>query len=175
MNRPQEKTPRQESSQNDHMESLLLNLQACDAKLKELREQRYQLREKLKSCLNQQGKDFCDLKVSGADYNLRIKRRQVVDYKEDALRERLGDERYRKILAPDINKIKKQLDDLEDALAAHLDLIGSPSPALVHKAVKKGLMTYKDFAGLFSKESKETLYVCQGKYIPWKEGRARKR
>ena len=175
MNRPQEKTTLKQNSLNGNIEALLLKLQACDAELKQLQDQRYQIREELKSCLKQEGQDFCDVKVSGQDFNLRVKRRQVVDYKEDELRQRLGDERYREILAPDINKIKKQLDKLDGALAAHLDQIGSPSPALVHKAVKKGLMTYKEFAGLFSKETKETLYVCQGKHIPWKDRQARKR
>ena len=62
---------------------------------------------------------------------------------------------------------------MNDFYDDHLDTIGSPSPALVHKAVEKGLMSYKEFAGLFNNERREILYVCKAEHLPWHMQRKR--
>ncbi len=125
--------------------------------LKSLEERKNELREQIRSAVQQQG-CFAATTIGETTVNASVRTSVKVDYDEAGLRKRLGD-RFHLILAPDPRKVGKHLAELRPALEPFLDTIGSVSPELVAQQIGEGALTIHDFAGLFKKEQKSTLIV----------------
>ncbi len=92
---------------------------------------------------------------------LKVSYRSVpqVEYDETTLRARLGD-RYPALLEPDLRKLRAALPNLEKELEPLLNLIGSPSPEKVKKAIENGMVSAEEFKDAFSKTVKEYISVA---------------
>ena len=76
--------------------------------------------------------------------------RTTVRYDEETLRGRLG-EKYREILEPDGNKIRRNRDLVRPLLAGILDTVGSVNTARVEAAIRNGIISAEFFQGAFQK------------------------
>jgi hypothetical protein len=130
--------------------SLVLELQQLEAK-------KQQLRASITEQMQRQGRP-ASIIVGDTEVRAILKTSVTVTYNEDGLRQRLG-ERYRTILTPDPRKIRAQLADLQPVFEPYLDTIGSVSRDLVAQKVQSGTLSAQDFAGLYTKVEKHTLYV----------------
>ncbi|MBA4388100.1 MAG: hypothetical protein C0404_08975 [Verrucomicrobia bacterium] len=143
------------------MAGVLRRYQVLQAEEKKIKEEKALLQQRLAEHMA-----TADLKSWYPDVDgktLTVRRREIVevDYNEPVLHERLG-ERYRHILAPDIRKIRKQLQlpEITAALAPVLDLVGAPSPDRVRAAIGQGLVTKEEFAGAFTKTTRTSVTVA---------------
>ena len=76
--------------------------------------------------------------------------RTTVRYDEEMLRGRLG-EKYREILEPDGNKIRRNHDLVRPLLAEVLETVGSVNAARVEMAIRNGVVSAESFQGAFQK------------------------
>jgi hypothetical protein len=97
-------------------------------------------------------------KIDGQPLKVRYRETTAIEYNESLLHDRLGD-RYLAILAPDLRKIRANLDKLESLFTPVLSLIGSPSPEKVRAAIENGIVTKDSFAGAFKKTVKRIVAV----------------
>jgi hypothetical protein len=77
---------------------------------------------------------------------------------EGKLRQRLGD-RYRRILAPDMKKIRQNLSRVAELLDPLLETVGSPVPERVKLAIDNGTVRKEEFAGAFKKTTRRIVSV----------------
>ncbi len=140
------------------LQELLEEYRQIDTKLKSLAEIKESLREQITAKLNEAASETETLEFDNEFVSVKVRRTEVVEYDEDLLQERLG-EQYVSILEPDIKKIRKRLPDLQEVLTPHLPAIGSPSRDLVKQQIDSGAIPVDAFRGAFEKTSKETLYV----------------
>jgi hypothetical protein len=99
-------------------------------------------------------------KIDGQPLKVRYHESTTIEYNESLLRDRLGD-RYLAILAPDLRKIRANLDKLESLFTPVLSLIGTPSPEKVRVAIENGIVNKESFSGAFKKTVKR--FVAVGK------------
>lgn len=125
--------------------------------LKQLEEKKNSLREEIRELVQRAGGPV-SMMIGDTQVNARVVTSVKVDYDEAGLRERLGD-RFRSILALDAKKVRRHLDELQPVLEPYLDTIGSVSQERVAEQITSGRMSPTEFAGLFKKEHKSTLYV----------------
>jgi hypothetical protein len=132
-----------------------IEVQALEQQLKE---EKNDLRERI-------GQHMAGLKlrywypeVDGQLLKVRYRETTVIEYEEPILRDRLG-EHYPAILAPDLRKIRRNLDKLEPLFAPVLSLIGTPSPEKVRAAIENNLVSKESFSGAFKKTVKRFIAV----------------
>jgi hypothetical protein len=99
-------------------------------------------------------------KIDGQALKVRYNETTAIEYNETLLHDRLGD-RYLTLLAPDLRKIRLNLEKLESLFSPVLSLIGSPSPDKVRLAIENGIVNKESFAGAFKKTVKR--FVAVGK------------
>jgi len=99
-------------------------------------------------------------KIDGQALKVRYRETTAIEYNESLLHDRLGD-RYLTLLAPDLRKIRLNLEKLESLFSPVLSLIGSPSPEKVRVAIENGIVNKESFAGAFKKTVKR--FVAVGK------------
>ena len=76
--------------------------------------------------------------------------RTTVRYDEQTLRERLGG-KYREVLEPDGNKIRRNRDLVRPLLSDVLETIGSVNAARVESAIRNGVVPAESFQGAYRK------------------------
>jgi hypothetical protein len=136
-----------------------LEIQAQEERLKE---EKNALREKIGRHMAGLGLKYWYPKVDGQSLKVRYRETTAIEYDESLLQNRLG-ERYPAILAPDLRKIRRHLDQLESLFAPVLSLIGTPSPDKVRAAIENGLVSKQSFSGAFKKTVKR--FVAVGKLL----------
>jgi hypothetical protein len=104
-------------------------------------------------------------KIDGQPLKVRYHETTTIEYNESVLHDRLGD-RYLSVLAPDLKKIRANLDKLESLFTPVLSLVGSPSPDKVRVAIETGIVNKESFAGAFKKTVKRFVHVGKS----WAEG-----
>ena len=134
-----------------------LEIQAEEQKLKE---EKNDLREKISEHMADLKLKYWYPKIDGQALKVRYNETTAIEYNETLLRDRLGD-RYLSILAPDLRKIRANLDKLESLFTPVLSLVGSPSPDKVRVAIENGIVNKECFAGAFKKTIKR--FVAVGK------------
>jgi hypothetical protein len=93
---------------------------------------------------------------------LKVTRREKIsfEYDEEILKQRLA-ERYHKILAPDLRKLRHSLDELGDLLEPVIERVGSPTPEKIREAVEAGVVEKQEFAGAFERTVKTSVSVAK--------------
>jgi hypothetical protein len=134
-----------------------LEIQAEEQKLKQ---EKNDLREKISKHMADLQMKYWYPMIEGQPLKVRYNETTAIEYNETLLHDRLGD-RYLTILAPDLRKIRANLDKLESLFTPVLSLIGSPSPVKVRVAVENGIVSKESFAGAFKKTVKR--FVAVGK------------
>jgi len=127
---------------------------------KRLDEEKQQLRDALIEHLRPERDEDFLRDVEGQQVKIRYRKRVDIEYDERILAERLGN-RYPAILAPDIKKIRRRLNEIEPYLAPVVHLVGSPSPDRVKIAVQEGVIQVEEFRGAFQKTEKPLLAVSR--------------
>ncbi len=134
-----------------------LEIQAEEQKLKE---EKRDLRERIGEHMADLHMKYWYPKIDGQALKVRYNETTAIEYNESLLRDRLGD-RYLAILAPDLRKIRANLDKLESLLTPVLRLIGSPSPDKVRVAIENGIVHKESFTGAFKKAVKRFVAVSK--------------
>ena len=136
---------------------------------KHLAQQKALLREKIESYLKEVKRD--QIMVSMSDFDVRISRKEkvVVKYDEDILRERLQDD-YQKVLALDIQRVKKRRRELENILQEKIEEFASPDREKIRNLIEDRDLDSRQFQGAFTKEIKSTIYVTRKKKYEKKLG-----
>jgi hypothetical protein len=134
-----------------------LEIQAEEQKLKD---EKSNLRERIGEHMADLQMKYWYPKIDGQALKVRYHESTAIEYNESLLHDRLGD-RYLAILAPDLRKIKHNLEKLESLFTPVLSLIGSPSPDKVRVAIENGIVSKESFAGAFKKTVKR--FVAVGK------------
>ncbi|HBC89744.1 MAG TPA: hypothetical protein DCZ94_22625 [Lentisphaeria bacterium] len=142
------------------VENALLRYLEIQKISKELEEEKARLQEKVSAHLSDKKGGFWYPVVKGIPLKVRYFRETEVEYDETALRFRLG-EKYRKILKPDLKKIRLNLRELEKILEPVIDKIGSPDRDMVKNAIEIGALRPEDFAGAFKKQTRTRLAVMR--------------
>jgi len=112
--------------------------------------------------MNDQNITFWAPEVDGEKLAITSVNKIKIDYDEALLQERLG-EKYRKILAPDLIKIGKNLETLTRLFDPVIEQIGSPTPEKVKWAVESGFIERTVFNGTYDRSTQ--LSVRVGRYI----------
>ena len=149
---PEDRNPRTE------LDRLTAQLEVVEQQLKQLAEDKQQIRDRITELLLLLGTDKLQVDLDDCSVNLKLTRRVRVQYDEQVLQQRLGD-RYRSILAPDMKRMRKHMGEIEHLLEPAMDLIGAPSRDRVELCVQAGTMSVSDFVGAFDKQTTTTLYV----------------
>ncbi len=134
-----------------------VEIQAEEQKLKE---EKRDLRERIGEHMADRHMKHWYPKIDGQALKVRYNETTAIEYNESLLHDRLGD-RYLAILAPDLRKIRANLDKLESLLTPVLSFIGSPSPEKVRLAIEHGIVNKEAFTGAFKKTVKR--FVAVGK------------
>lgn len=127
---------------------------------KELEDEKAALQEKISGHLSRCSDGFWFPVVKDIPLKIRFFRETEIEYDETALRSKLG-EKYRRILKPDLKKIRANLPELEKLLEPAIDRIGSPDREKVRGAIENGSMRPEDFAGAFRKQTRTRLAVMK--------------
>ena len=134
-----------------------LEIQAEEQKLKQ---EKNDLREKIGEHMADLQMKYWYPEIDGQALKVRYNETTTIEYNETLLHDRLGD-RYLSILAPDLRKIRANLDKLESLFIPALSLVGSPSPDKVRVAIENGIVNKESFTGAFKKTVKR--FVAVGK------------
>jgi len=134
-----------------------LEIQAEEQKLKE---EKNELREKIGEHMAGLRMKYWYPKIDGQALKVRYHETTAIEYNDSLLHNRLGD-RYLSILAPDLRKIRANLDKLGSLFTPVLSIVGSPSPDKVRSAIENGIVNKESFAGAFKKTVKR--FVAVGK------------
>lgn len=134
-----------------------LEIQAEEQRLKE---EKIDLREKIGQHMADLQMKYWYPKIDGQTLKVRTHETTAIEYNDSLLHNRLGD-RYLSILAPDLKKIRANLDKLESVFTPVLSLVGSPSADKVRVAIENGILNKESFAGAFKKTVKR--FVTVGK------------
>lgn len=134
-----------------------LEIQAEEQKLKE---EKNDLREKISEHMADLQVKYWYPKIDNLALKVRYNETTAIEYNETLLHDRLGDH-YLAILAPDLRKIRANLDKLESLFTPVLSLIGSPSPDKVRVAIENGIVRKESFTGAFEKTVKRFLAVSK--------------
>lgn len=137
---------------------LLSEYRKMEREMARLEDTKKTLRAALQKILEDEGKSIFTASVEDEPIVLELKPRTEIRYNENLLRSRLGQD-YRRILRPDIAKIRQHLDELEPDLEPHLDKIGSPSREKIQQLVSSGAIPLEAFRGAFQKTHKPILFV----------------
>ena len=131
---------------------------------KQIAQQKALLRDKIEGYLKEV--QLNQLMVTTSDCDVRISRKEkvVVKYDEGILRERLQQD-YRKILALDMQKVKKRRRELENILQEKMEPFASPDREKIRNLIEDGELDSRQFQGAFTKEIKSTIYVTRKKFI----------
>lgn len=127
-----------------------------------LREEKGRLQEQIAAHMQAANQTVWLPNVDGQRLKVRCHRSTTVEYDEPILKERLG-ERYNLILAPDLRKIRQNMETVAETLEPIMALVGSPSPDRVRSAIEKGLVTAGEFAGAFSKTTRDLVSVARAR------------
>ena len=142
------------------IEQLLVRYLEIQESQRLLDEEKARLRDQLADYLHDFQAPFWNPVVAGQPLKIRVKRDTDVVYREELLRQRLG-ERYVLILRPDPSKVRRHLAEITGCLQPVLDLIGSPHRDAVREAITNGTVRKEEFAGAFEKKDKVTLAVTR--------------
>jgi len=134
-----------------------LEIQAEEQKLKQ---EKNDLREKIGEHVADLRMKYWYPKIDGQTLKVRYNETTTIEYNETLLHDRLGD-RYLSILAPDLRKIRANLDKLESLFTPVLSLVGSPSPDKVRVAIENGIVNKESFTGAFKKTVKRFVAVSK--------------
>lgn len=137
---------------------LLAEYRKMEREMARLEDTKKTLRAALQRILEEEGKSIFMADVDDEPIMLELKPRTEIRYNEELLRSRLGHD-YRRILQPDVAKIRQHLSELEPDLAPHLDKIGSPSREKIQQLVSSGAIPLDAFRGAFQKINKPILFV----------------
>lgn len=146
------------SPSHQDLDDLLLRYDTVLQQLDALQEQKDELRREIQERMLADGRAGAEIESGGKVLKATVRTRRVVEYDEVLLRERLG-ERYRLVLAPDMRKIKANLEAVEPLIGPLIEQCGSPSQERVREAIESGALQREDFRGAFSSEERSTLYV----------------
>ena len=125
-----------------------------------LQEERYRMRDQIAAYMARVGAATLTPEVDGTRMVVRNYVKNVVEYDEAVLKERLGQD-YRLILWPDPDKIKKNLPKAAPLLMPILDEIGSPSPEAVKAAIAGGKLRKEQFDGAFERRQTQTFSISR--------------
>jgi hypothetical protein len=142
------------------IEALLTRYVSIQQQEQALKEEKSALQERLAQHMERMNRSLWFPEASGQKLKVRYQKETVVEYDEEALRQRLG-ERYAALLEPDWRKIRRNLPALTPTLAPHLPLIGTPSAAKVREAVTSGLVKAEEFNGAFRKTIRNSIAVSR--------------
>lgn len=130
---------------------LLNRYVSIQREMAEMEAEKKQLREKLERLFpDGSSQTDCDLG------QCKVSRREVceVEYDEELLRERLGEEKYRSILSVDWKRVRANFAKLEPLMTPVIDLVGVPSADKVKAGIESGALDRAAFSGAFVKRRK---------------------
>jgi hypothetical protein len=142
------------------IEKALRRYLEIQAEEQQLKQEKNDLREKISEHMADLQMKYWYPKIDGQALKVRYNETTAIEYNETLLHDRLGD-RYLTLLAPDLRKIRLNLEKLESLFSPVLSLIGSPSPDKVRLAIENGIVNKESFAGAFKKTVKR--FVAVGK------------
>ena len=151
----QEQTPDQ--TDIDAVLNRYLDLQKQE---QQIREEKAELQQALAAHMKDIGKEMWYPEVDGGTLKVRCRASVSIDYDEELLRQRLTD-RYPSILAPNLKKMRRCMNDVEPLLTPMLGRIGSPVPEKIRDAIESGIVQKEEFAGAFEKTIKDSVSVAR--------------
>lgn len=130
---------------------LLNRYVSIQRKIAELETEKKQLREKMEA-LFPEGSSLTDCDLG----HCKVSRREIceIEYNEELLRERLGEEKYRSILSVDWMRVRANFEKLEPFMTSVIDLVGVPSADKVKAGIESGALERAAFSGAFIKRKK---------------------
>lgn len=147
---------------NEKMFNKIKELEKVEGEILALENERRKIREEIGNLILEHGRRVYLLKTDKILYVLKYKKLEKINYHENLLKDRLQD-RFKTILVPDPNKLRKNMDKAIKLLDPILEEIGKVSKERVKEQVKLGHIQLDEFKGAFTKEVKNVLYVSQGK------------
>ena len=147
------------STGSKEIESLLKRYIEIQQEEQRLKEEKASLQDALAEYMDRNQQSLWFPVVDNRKLKVRYRTTTSIKYKEDHLRERLG-ERYSAILTPDIRKIRRKMTAIEEALVPFLRIIGSPSPDRVRESIEKGLVRKEEFESAFEKTTRQYVSVA---------------
>lgn len=140
----------------DEVRELLNRYVSIQRKMAEMETEKKQLREKLEM-LFPEGSSLTDCDLG----QCKVSRREVceIEYNEELLRARLGEEKYRSILSVDWKRVRANFEKLEPLMTPVIDLVGMPSADKVKIGIESGALDRAAFSGAFVKRKKVQLAV----------------
>ena len=135
----------------DEVRELLNRYVSIQRKMVEMETEKMQLREKLEM-LFPEGSSLTDCDLG----QCKVSRREVceIEYNEELLRERLGEEKYRSILSVDWKRVCANFEKLEPFMTSVIDLVGVPSADKVKAGIESGALDRAAFSGAFVKRKR---------------------
>ena len=115
-----------------------------------LEQEKERLRDALVRELGTNVPGIWHLTLDGKPLTIMHSYRTTVRYDEETLRARLGG-KFRDILEPDGNKIRRNRDLVRPLLADVLEMVGSVNAARVETAIRNGIVPAESFQGAFQK------------------------
>ena len=125
-----------------------------------LREEKAGLQERLAHHLAGAKARWWYPELAGRRLKICHTRTATVTYDEGTLRERLG-ARFRHLLKPDLQKIKRCLPEVESHLAPIIEMVGSVNRDGVRDAIRQGLVRKEEFVGAFTKSVQTRIAVMR--------------
>ncbi|MGI5870008.1 MAG: hypothetical protein ACOX9C_11260 [Kiritimatiellia bacterium] len=125
-----------------------------------LQAERHELRDQIAAYMASIGATTIAPVVDGTRVFVRNNVKQVIDYNEDLLKERLGPD-YRLTLWPDPDKIKRNLPKVATLLLPIIEEIGSPSPEAIKAAINGGKLRKEQFDGAFERRQTQSFAVAR--------------
>jgi len=143
---------------NTALNDKLIELEKVNSEIEKLEDNKKEIRREILELMKNANMHETFILLNEKKYRLKWNSTSKVIYDDAVLKERFGN-KILSILKVDYNKFKKYSNLNQYFPAEVLKEIGSVSKDLVKIAVQNGEFTVKDFAGAFSKDEKETLYV----------------
>ena len=130
---------------------LLNRYVSIQRKMVELEAEKRQLRVKMEGVFPE-GSSLTDCDLG----HCKVSRREIceIEYNEELLRERLGEEKYRSILSVDWKRVRANFEKLEPFMTSVIDLVGAPSADKVKAGIESGALDRAAFSGAFIKRKK---------------------
>ena len=147
---------------NNQIALKLQELEKINTNIQVLEDKRKNLRQEILSIMKTSNITETYIDSANQKYKLKWTKTTKVDYNEEILIKRLG-RKILSIMKVDYNKFKKH-ENLEQFFPENVMLqIGTVNKDLVKNEVTKGNLDIKDFAGAFTREDKEIIFITSMK------------
>lgn len=131
------------------------------AQISQLEEEERRLRDAIGDYLKRDGRYLLTVLTSQGNTKLQRNERVRIDYDDNLLRNRLGDETWLKLSSIDRGRLKQHEQELPAWLGAHYAQVAALDRRKVKEAIEAGLLDGNLFKGAFTKEVQEVVSITR--------------